>query len=116
MRSLLVIVALMFCSLALGAPDISGTWSADVVLDAGSGNATFVLKQTGDTLAGSYSGALGEAKVTGSLKGDEVEWRFETEDAGKVVYKGKLEGASKIKGTVEYGSLGKGTFTAEKKN
>jgi hypothetical protein len=30
-----------------------------------------------------------------------------------VVYKGKLEGA-KIKGTVEYGQLGKGNFTAEK--
>ena len=116
MRSLLIIVALMLCSLDACGRDISGTWSANVVLDAGTGNATFVLKQTGDTLAGSYSGALGEAKVTGSLKGDEVEWWFETEDAGKVVYRGKLEGASKIKGTVEYGSLGKGTFTAEKKN
>ena len=81
--------------------------------DAGSGTATFVLKQDGDKLSGTYSGALGEAKVTGSLKGDEVEWTFETEDAGKVVYKGKLDGA-KIKGTVEYGQLGKGNFTAEK--
>ena len=48
--------------------------------------------------------------MTGSVKGDEVEWSFETEDAGKVVYKGKLEGASKIKGTAEYGQLGKGTL------
>jgi hypothetical protein len=31
-----------------------------------------------------------------------------------VVYKGKLDGAAKIKGTVEYGQLGKGNFTAEK--
>ena len=54
--------------------------------------------------------------IKGTVKGNQVEWSFETEDAGKVVYKGKLEGASKIKGTVEYGSLGKGTFTAEKKN
>jgi hypothetical protein len=103
----------MFCTLALAAADISGTWSASVALDAGSGTATFVLKQAGDTLSGSYSGALGEAKVTGSVNGDEVGWSFETEDAGKVVYKGKLEGG-KIKGSVEYGQLGKGTFTAEK--
>jgi hypothetical protein len=47
------------------------------------------------------------------VKGDDVEWAFETEDAGKVVYKGKLDGG-KIKGTVEYGQLGKGSFSAEK--
>jgi hypothetical protein len=114
MQRLLVVLCLMLCGLGLAAADISGSWSASVVLDAGSGTATFVLKQAGDALSGSYSGALGEAKVTGSVKGDEVEWSFESEDAGKVVYKGKLEGAAKIKGTVEYGSLGKGSFTAEK--
>jgi hypothetical protein len=113
MRKLLVLVGLVLCTLVLAAADISGTWSASVQLDAGSGTATFVLKQSGDTLSGSYSGALGEAKVTGSVKGDEVEWSFESEDAGKVVYKGKLDGG-KIKGTVEYGQLGKGSFSAEK--
>ena len=49
------------------------------------------------------------------MKGDQVEWSFDSPDAGKVVYKGKLEGASKISGTVEYGQLGKGSFTAAKK-
>ena len=114
MRRLLVLFAVMLFGLTLSAADLSGTWSASVVLDAGSGTATFVLKQDGDKLSGSYSGALGEAKVTGSVKGDEAEWSFESEDAGKVVYKGKLDGAAKIKGTVEYGQLGKGSFTAEK--
>jgi hypothetical protein len=114
MRKLLVVLSLMLGALTLAASDVSGTWSARVELDAGSGTATFVLKQEGDHLSGSYSGALGEAKVTGSVKGDDVEWVFETEDAGKVVYKGKLEGASKIKGTAEYGQMGKGTFTADK--
>jgi hypothetical protein len=114
MRPIVLFLGLMSCALALAGADISGTWSASVVLDAGSGTATFVLKQSGDTLSGSYSGALGEAKVTGTVKGDEVEWTFDNEDAGKVTYKGKLEATAKIKGTVEYGQLGKGTFTAEK--
>jgi hypothetical protein len=113
MRRLLVVVGLILCALALAAADISGTWSASVQLDAGSGTATFVLKQSGDALSGTYSGALGEAKVTGSVKGDEVEWMFETEDAGKVIYRGKLDGG-KIKGSAEYGQLGKGSFSAEK--
>ena len=112
-KNLCVVLILMLCGLTLIAADFTGTWSASVVLDAGSGTASFVLKQSGDTLSGTYSGALGEAKVTGSVKGDEVEWTFSTDDAGKVVYKGKLE-AGKIKGTVEYGELGKGSFTAEK--
>jgi len=114
-KPLLVLFGLLLCLVvAATAADLSGTWNADVVLDAGSGTATFEFKQSGDTLTGTYSGALGEAKVTGTVNGDEVTWTFEHDEAGKIVYKGKLEGG-KIKGTVEYGQLGKGTFTATKK-
>jgi len=115
MRKLVVLFVILLLPAMLTAADISGTWSAAVQLDAGSGTATFVLKQAGDALTGTYSGALGSANVTGTVKGTQVEWTFENADAGKVVYKGKLEGNSKISGTVEYGQLGKGTFTAEKK-
>jgi hypothetical protein len=114
MRRLLALVSLILCGLTLSAADISGTWSAEVTLDAGSGTATFVLKQTGDALSGTYTGALGEAKVAGTVKGDQVEWTFENAEAGKVTYTGKLDG-SKITGNVVYGQLGKGTFTATKK-
>jgi hypothetical protein len=114
MRTLVVVMSLMLCGLTLLGADLSGTWSADVVLDAGNGTATFVFTQKGDTLSGTYTGALGEAKVAGTVKGNQVEWSFETGDAGKVVYKGTLEDG-KIKGTAEYGAVGKGTFTAAKK-
>jgi len=112
MRTLLI--ALSLSALAVFAADISGTWSAAVRLDAGSGTATFVFKQAGDVLTGSYSGVLGNADVKGAVKGNQVEWSFENADAGKITYKGTVEGAA-IKGTVEYGQLGAGTFTAEKK-
>ena len=112
MRTLLI--ALSLSALAVFAADISGTWSAAVRLDAGSGTATFVFKQAGDVLTGSYSGVLGNADVKGTVKGNQVEWSFENADAGKITYKGTVEGAA-IKGTVEYGQLGAGTFTAEKK-
>lgn len=109
------LIALAFLTAAALAADLTGTWSAAVNLDAGSGTATFVLKQTGDQLAGTYSGALGEAKVTGTVKGDAVEWGFEHAEAGKVKYTGTLKSSGKIEGSVEYGQLGKGTFVAEKK-
>ena len=62
--------------------------------------------------------ALGESKVTGSVKGDQVEIAFQVSpsgDAVKVVYSGKLLSDKKLKGTVKLGDLGSGTFTAEKK-
>ena len=45
----------------------------------------------------------------------QVTWSFTGDQVGKVSYKGTLDGTSKMKGTVEYGALGDGTFTAEKK-
>lgn len=115
MKRLAVLTFVLTFALTLLAADLTGTWSANVVLDAGNGTATFVLKQMGDTLSGTYSGVLGEAKVTGTVKGNQAEWSFQSDQAGKIVYTGTLDGASKIKGTCEYGALGKGTFTAEKK-
>jgi hypothetical protein len=111
------VLALLLLSTAcfVSAADVTGTWAADVVLDAGTGTATFVFEQKGETFSGTYSGVLGQAKVTGTLKGDQVEWSFDGGAAGKVTFNGTLNGANKMKGTAEYGQLGKGTFTAEKK-
>ena len=115
MRKLAVLLLLLTAVFIAHAADVTGTWSVAVVLDAGSGTATFVFEQKGETFSGTYSGVLGDAKVTGTVKGNEVEWSFDGGPAGKVLFKGTLDGATKMKGTAEYGQLGKGTFTAEKK-
>jgi len=115
MKKLTVLTVLILTALTLRGADLTGTWSASVVLDAGSGTATFVFKQTGDAISGSYTGTLGQAQVTGSVKGDQAEWSFENDQVGKVAYKAVLDGSGKMKGTVVYGQLGAGTFTAEKK-
>lgn len=115
MKKLTVLTVLILAALTLRGADLTGTWSASVVLDAGSGTATFVFKQAGETLSGSYTGTLGQAQLTGTVKGDQAEWSFENDQVGKVAYKAVLDGAGKMKGTVVYGQLGAGTFTAEKK-
>jgi hypothetical protein len=115
MRKLALVTLVIALAASLLAADLTGTWAADVVLDAGNGTATFHLTQMGDSLSGTYTGVLGDAKVTGSVKGNQVEWSFQSDQAGKIVYTGTLDSASRIKGTCEYGALGKGTFTAEKK-
>jgi hypothetical protein len=101
----------------LGA-DISGTWDFTVNTDAGTGNPVFVFEQKGEKLSGTYKGLLGEAKVAGSVTGDKVAFSFEGEAGGerlKVEYSGAVEGPASMKGTVRFGSLGEGTWTAKKR-
>ena len=108
----LPISLLLFALSAFGA-DISGTWIANVTTDAGSGTPKFVLKQEGEKLTGTYSGALGEAKVTGSVKGQEVTIEF---NAGlAVIYVGKVdETGTQMSGTCDLGGQARGTFKATK--
>ncbi|MBZ5610953.1 MAG: hypothetical protein LAP38_22035 [Acidobacteriia bacterium] len=114
MKRFLALVGLALLGLTLLGADLTGTWSAAVTLDAGSGTATFVFKQDGNKLTGTYSGAVGSANVTGTVNGSDVEWSFDAGDAGKVSYKGTVDASGKIAGTVQYGQLGSGKFTAEK--
>jgi len=114
MKQRRTLILLILSALSLWGADLTGTWTAAVVLDAGSGNATFIFKQTGEQLSGTYSGTLGEARVSGTVKGDRAEWSFEIDQVGKVSYTGVIAPATEIKGSVEYGLLGEGTFTAQK--
>jgi len=114
MRKLVLAAVLSVC-VALAA-DISGNWEFSVDSDAGSGSPSFVFHQDGEKLTGTYSGALGEAKVTGTVKGGTIEFSFEPSGANGVVrYKGKIENPTKMKGTLDLGDMGKGTWTATKK-
>ncbi|MGH9658752.1 MAG: hypothetical protein ACRD96_09420 [Bryobacteraceae bacterium] len=100
------------------AADISGAWDFTVETQAGSGNPAFTFKQDGEKLTGTYKGLFGEAAVTGSVKGDKVEFSFEASREGQSVknrYRGTVEGGTKMKGEAELGELGKATWTAVKK-
>jgi len=111
----LAVVALLFLTvLAALAADLSGTWTAAVDIGVGTGTATFNFKQDGEKLTGTYTGTFGTSKLTGTVKGNNAEWSFEADQVGMVSYKGTIDG-SKMKGSVQYGSVGSGTFTAEKK-
>jgi hypothetical protein len=110
---------LVFClvSAAAFAEDISGKWTFNVETAAGSGSPTFVFKQAGEKLTGTYTGTFGSAELAGTVKGSDVEFTFETtlgDQKGKVIYKGKIEAPGKMKGSVDYAGLGEGTWTGSK--
>jgi hypothetical protein len=115
MAVLLAVAAFTIGQLAVAA-DVTGTWIMAVETGAGSGSPTFVLVQKGEALSGSYKGMLGEAQVTGTVKGDEVTIEYKVEGQGQtlaVKYSGKTDGKT-MSGKVSLGQLGEGTFTGTK--
>jgi hypothetical protein len=115
LAALLAIGAFTIAQVAAAA-DVTGTWIMAVETGAGSGSPTFILVQKGEALSGSYKGQLGEAQVTGTVKGDEVIIEYKVDgQAGSlaVKYSGKTDGKT-MSGKVSLGQLGEGTFTGTK--
>ncbi len=100
------------------AVDLTGKWTFTVETSAGSGNPIFTFKQDGEQLTGHYSGQLGEADLTGTVKAQDVTFSFTVDVQGnslEVTYSGKAADASSIKGTVNLGEFARGTFTGKRR-
>jgi len=99
--------------------DVSGTWIFDVTTDAATGTPTVTLKQDGEKLSGHYSSSnLGEADLTGTVKGQNIAFTFVANVQGNaldVSYTGTIESNSAMKGTLSITAIGNGTFTAKRK-
>lgn len=115
-RASALLATIVFFATLLFAADLTGTWNARVELSTGqSGSPTFVLKQDGDGLTGTYSGALGDAPIKGTVKGNEVKFDFEASGV-PIHYAGKVDkDGNKMEGTVDYGGQASGTFVATRK-
>jgi hypothetical protein len=114
--ALMVLLAGMLCAPLL-AHDISGNWEFAVDTAAGSGSPSFVFKQSGENLTGTYSGLFGKADLTGTVKGDQIDFKFNfsySGQSGVAHYSGKIESDKKMSGKVEFGELGEGTWAGTK--
>jgi hypothetical protein len=98
--------------------DVTGKWTFEVTTSAGSGMPTVTFKQAGDTLTGHYSSTnLGEADLTGTVKGKDIGFKFTGTVQGmsvEVTYTGTIESNDAMKGTLDIGGLAQGTFTAKR--
>jgi hypothetical protein len=113
--TMLASAALAGAALAADA-NVAGEWDFTVETQAGTGTPHFSLKQDGTNLTGTYKGQLGEAPVTGTVKGNDVTISFKVNAQGTdlaITYSGTVEGDA-IKGKVSLGELGEGTFTGKK--
>jgi hypothetical protein len=97
--------------------NVTGDWTFTVTTDQGSGTPTMTFKQDGEKLTGKYNGQFGSADLTGTVKGNAIEFTFTIDVQGQqapATYKGTVEKTT-MKGTMDIGGMVTGTFTAAKK-
>lgn len=93
--------------------DITGTWAVEIEIGGQQGMPEFTLKQEGKKLSGKYKGQFGDADVTGTVNGKDVEFSFEAQGA-KITYKGTID-RDTMTGTADYAGQATGDWKAKKK-
>ena len=98
--------------------DVNGAWAIQIEIGGNTGIPTATFKQEGEKISGTYSSqVVGEQQITGTVKGNAITFGFQASfdgNAVKVTYSGTVD-KDTMKGTVTFGDLGEGTWTAKKK-
>ena len=98
--------------------DMTGAWALSVDFGTISATPSAVFKQDGETLSGEYtSQQYGTFPLKGTVKGNQLPFAFTMTIEGNaidVVFSGTAE-KDAIKGSVNYGGVGEGTFTGTRK-
>jgi hypothetical protein len=115
--ALVAIVLVSFVPVMAQGANITGEWLFNVTTDQGGGTPTITFKQDGEKLTGKYVGQLGNADLTGTVKGGAIHFTFTIDVQGQqapVTYDGTVE-KNTMKGKLDIGGMVNGTFTATKK-
>lgn len=92
--------------------EITGGWNVEIEIGGNTGTPVFTFKQEGEKLTGKYKGQFGEADVTGTIKGDKVEFTFGPEGQ-TVVYTGSVKNGA-MEGEADYAGQASGSWKATK--
>lgn len=119
-RILAVACALSFLSagsiIAQRLADLTGNWNFKVVTENGTGTPTVTIKQTGDSLSGTYESArMGSLPFKGSVKGNTFTFAVNTSGGATLTFIGTIVDADNVKGEVDFGGQGGATFSGERK-
>lgn len=98
--------------------DLTGNWAFTVVYEGGQGSPAVRLVQKGDSLTGRYiSQAFGERDLFGTVSGKEFSFSVTTSAGGDpftMTFNGTVESKDAMKGSVDLGGNGEGSFTARR--
>ena len=115
MYRVIALTTLLGSGAAYGA-DVAGTWTLKVETQAGTGTPTLVLVQDGEKLTGTYTGRFGKSPITGTIKGNALEFSFTASGpmgSAEVSYSATVDGDN-VSGTMTMGSMAGGSFTGKK--
>lgn len=97
--------------------DVSGTWDLTVETQQGTAHPSVTLLQSGERLSGDYHGRLGDSKVEGTIRGNDIQFsvslRFQDQTLA-ITYTGTADKDS-MKGTVQFGDRGSGTWSGKRR-
>jgi len=116
--SALVIVLTWFTvSPSAGQTDVSGTWDLRVKTQQGTATPSITLRQRGEEITGSYNGKMGKVDLTGTLRGNNIEFtvRLKFREMPFVItYSGRVDGDA-MQGTARFGDAGSGEWTGKRR-
>ena len=108
-----VIAGIVFADNSEKAANVEGEWDLTITFILGTGYHSASIKQDGDKLSGTYKGAILEGTLSGTVKGDSIEFtsRMKYEATGirfhftgtveKDTMKGSVDdGANRFRGTL----------------
>ena len=97
--------------------DVTGVWDLTVETQTSTAHPSITLKQDGEKLTGTYQGRMGDAKLQGTLKGDNIHFtvtlKFQ-ESSIAVTYDGTVSGDA-MKGTARFADSGTGKWSAKRR-
>jgi hypothetical protein len=98
--------------------NVAGAWALTMATPAGEMKATLTLEQEGETLRGTYQGAMGPpAQITGGVRGSRVTFKIEAKEGERsfsASFDGKLTDSA-LSGAWEFGAIASGKWTAARK-
>ena len=117
LRSLTVAVLITvgggLLAIAHAQTDVSGSWTITMVTDQGNNDVPMTIEQDGDMLKGTW----GTEPLEGTISGNEITIASEVPDSPvgplPLTFTGMVDG-SDMKGSVDFGGLASGTWTAVK--
>ena len=118
MKKLLASSALLFAAsaFAAGAPSLTGEWSIHNSIAGNESDQACKFVQTDNKLSGTCKSQDNDVEITGSLDGNKVTWKYDTDYNGStltLVYTATLDDSGKIAGSVEVQPFAvTGDFTA----
>jgi len=96
--------------------DLTGNWNFKVVTENGTGTPTVTMKQSGDSLTGTYESArMGSLPFKGGVKGNTFTFAVNTSGGATLTFSGTIVDNDNVKGDVDLGGQGGATFSGERR-